>query len=101
MNDTKSSPPSYSASSQLANDLPPAYTFPTSFKIGRKRTDCALVNTDQLKGHLALLRAFYGLRLQVEEGKDHRLPQSVRDTDSAERRWAWFVGLAVERYELS
>src|ERR1700690_3761477 len=76
-------PQSYSPNPQPPNDLPPAYTFPTSFNIGSRQTSNLLVTPDELKGHLALLRAFYGLRLQVEEGKDDRFPQSVRETDSA------------------
>ena len=80
-------PPSYTAQSAAPND-PPAYTFPTSFSIGNKTTTGPLVNPEQLKGHLSLLRAFAALRSKIEA-----TPSPVE----VERRWALHVGLAVER----
>lgn len=89
-------PPSYTATDQRPADPPPIYTFPTSYVIGSHQTTGPLVNPNKLKGHLGLLRAFYKLRLQVEDGKDNRLPEFAQKME-AERRWVWFVGLAVER----
>ena len=69
---------------------PPQYTFPESFNIGTARTppfvDCA-----QLKGHLALLNSFALLRSQIDGLSASAV---LEDKD---RRWAWFVSLAVER----
>jgi hypothetical protein len=92
---TDSASPSYEA--QLGPEAPPPYTFPTSFKIGWQ-TPSPLVTPAQLKGHLAILRAFHGLRCVIEDAKDDRIPTWVKAMES-ERRWAWYVGLAVERFE--
>jgi hypothetical protein len=71
----------------------PAYSFPTSFKIGGRTTDGLLVNIPEIKAHLALLGAFTSLKEQVEASKD-----LIRDVPlSAERRWPYFVSLAAER----
>ena len=80
---------------QTADDLVlPRYTFPTKFKVGRVFTDGLLVNIDQIKGHLALLYAFSNLKAEVDE-----LDLGIQNIpDDREKRWAWFVGLAVERY---
>jgi hypothetical protein len=42
------------------------------------------------KGHLTLLRDFHG--------KDSRIPEWIMKLER-ERQWAWFVGIAVERFE--
>jgi hypothetical protein len=67
------------------------YTFPTSFSIGTTRTP-PLVDSAQLRGHLALLRSFVILRSQLDH-MDAGFPL-LEDKD---RRWAWFVSAAVER----
>lgn len=72
---------------------PPDYTFPTRFEIGGSLTDGLLVDIPQIKGHLALLDAFANLKKEVEE-TDIPIPDMPFDK---EKRWAWFVGLAVER----
>ena len=69
---------------------PPQYTFPESFNIGTRQTP-PLVDSAQLKGHLALLHSFALLRSQIDG-----LSASVVLEDK-DRRWAWFVSLAVER----
>ena len=89
-------PPSYTANVP-PDGPPPAYTFPTTFTIGTGKTQAPLVTPEQLKGHLGLLRLFYNLRETVEAGKDERLPDWARELEP-ERRWAWFVNLAAERY---
>jgi hypothetical protein len=93
-------PPSYTAqpSSNFGDSdvPPPAYTFPTTFNIGSKNAP-ALVHTTQLKGHLALLHAFAALRSQVEGLNETDEMKQVQMPASKERRWSWFLGLAVER----
>ncbi|KAG6334620.1 hypothetical protein ID866_4472 [Astraeus odoratus] len=68
----------------------PPYTVPLS----EKRSQ--LVTDKQLEGHLALLRAFHSLRQTVQAGND-KFPAAAKKLD-AEKRWTWFVSLAVERY---
>ena len=95
--------PAYSANAQPGftpanggdDALLPQYTFPTKFKIGAFFTDGLLVNIEQIKGHLALLHAFSNLKVEVEN-----LPSGsiVNMPGNREQRWAWFVGLAAERY---
>ncbi|KAJ2936089.1 hypothetical protein H1R20_g1003, partial [Candolleomyces eurysporus] len=74
--------------------LLPEYTFPTKFKIGGVFTEGLLVNIEQIKGHLALLNAFSNLKNEVE-GLTVDIKFMPKDL---EKRWAWFVGLAVERH---
>ncbi|KAJ2912590.1 hypothetical protein MD484_g7831, partial [Candolleomyces efflorescens] len=96
--------PAYSANAQPGftpanggdDALLPQYTFPTKFKIGAFFTDGLLVNIEQIKGHLALLHAFSNLKVEVEN-----LPSGsiVNMPGNREQRWAWFVGLAAERFD--
>jgi len=103
-------PPAYSEKgvrdSDVAPPLPPppqsytvqtvtaeTYTAPTQFEIGSQTTPEPLVKISQVKCHLALLHAFAELKKQVE-GLQEPIPQMPADL---EKRWAWFVGLAVER----
>lgn len=91
-------PPPYSdiqpgVSSQ---SLPPQYTLPETFIIGSQRVNL-LVHPQHLKGHLSLLHAFHTLRHTIEAGDVSRLPHDVRTMDP-EKRWGWFVNIAVERY---
>ena len=87
-------PPSYASATE--NEKPPAYTAPSSYRIGGQMLTSPLVTVPQLKAHLSLLRAFKQLRTVIDEGKDPRLPEFTRSMDALPR-WAWFVGLAVER----
>ena len=85
-------PPAYAQNQVGANNdnvplAPPQYTFPESFSIGTARTP-PLVDCAQLKGHLALLHSFALLRSRIEE---------LVLLEDKDRRWAWFVSLAVER----
>ncbi|KAI6101714.1 hypothetical protein EV401DRAFT_1876405 [Pisolithus croceorrhizus] len=64
----------------------------------RTQTKVHLVTPSQLKGHLALLHAFHELKKKVQEGVDDRFPEYTQ-TLGGERRWTWFVALAVERFE--
>ncbi|KAG1754857.1 uncharacterized protein EDB91DRAFT_256714 [Suillus paluster] len=72
------------------------YAMPHRFKVGAKKTK-PLVLPAQLMGHLKLLNAFFAMRQRVEEGDVH-FPDLARQM-SPEKRWAWFVTLAVERFE--
>jgi hypothetical protein len=78
---------------------PPGYQFPSSFQVGMWSTQ-ALVNTSNVIGHLTLLRAFSTLRSTVDGLEQNRmrvwLDQMPEDKD---RRWTWFVGRAVERFD--
>ncbi|KAH9832611.1 uncharacterized protein C8Q71DRAFT_879588, partial [Rhodofomes roseus] len=56
-----------------------------------------LVDPEHLKAHLGLLGAFKELRQRVESCSDDYLPQIAQFLDGPQR-WAWFVGLAVERF---
>ncbi|KAF7974265.1 hypothetical protein HWV62_13052 [Athelia sp. TMB] len=93
-------PPSYPANKDGAQlySSPPAYTFPQLFKIGRKQTSGPLVTTAALHSHLGLLRQFWNLCQAVESGQDARIPVFALAPEP-ELRWAWFVTLAVDRFE--
>jgi hypothetical protein len=71
---------------------PPQYTLPETFTIGRHSTG-HLVRPDQLKAHLKLLAAFNDLKQRVVASES--LTTGL-EKDS-EKRWVWFVNLAVER----
>lgn len=74
----------------------PASSFPGQFKLGNQMTK-PFVNAEQIKDHLALLNAFAGLKTKVEGMTDPRIAFLPSDP---ERRWAWFIGLAVERWDV-
>ncbi|KAF8079297.1 hypothetical protein FPV67DRAFT_109524 [Lyophyllum atratum] len=78
--------------------LPEDY-FAGIFRVGGFLTS-PLVEIPQLKGHLALLRAFASLRSTVEALK-HGNTMACLDQMPADKelRWTWFVGRAVERFE--
>lgn len=97
-------PPSTQYSLQWAGDEfdlapPPGYNFPSRFRVGMWTTE-ALVNTSNVKGHLMLLQAFASLRLTVDGLEPNSmavwLDQMPEDKD---KRWTWFVGRAVERFD--
>ncbi len=90
-------PPSYSAQPDGVPEsgAPPSYELPYPLFIGRRAIQTPLVTISQLKGHLCLLKLFASLKERVE-GLDR---SKYRDApEDKERRWSWFVGLAVERY---
>ena len=96
---TEQIPPSYSNTTTEVEDCDvslPTYTAPRQFNIGSQCTSEPLINISQVKGHLILLHAFAEFRKQVE-GLQEAIPNMPVDL---ERRWAWFVGLAVERSAL-
>ncbi|KAG1904445.1 uncharacterized protein F5891DRAFT_1207483 [Suillus fuscotomentosus] len=69
------------------------YTLPETFNIGQCITQ-HLVRPDQLKAHLQLLAAFSHLEQRVVANES--LAAGL-ESDS-EKRWVWFVNLAVERW---
>ena len=90
-------PSSYSTADNTMDNPgpPPSYTAPTQFSIGSQLTPEPLVNISQIKAHLALLHAFAELKKEVaglsKKGTIAQMPGDL------ERRWAWFVALAVQR----
>ena len=88
-------PPAYSTTADnIGDSAPPTYTAPTQFNIGSHLTPEPLVNIPQIKAHLALLHSFAEFKKEVEGLKEDLIPQIPADL---ERRWAWFVALAVQR----
>lgn len=81
-------------SSYNETDLPPTYEPPTRFTIGGAVTSEPLVSIQQIKGHLALLRQFAELKAQIQAYST----AGMNNLEDADAKWAWFVGLAVERY---
>ena len=84
-----------SAQSPRRADPPPAYAPPSAYTVGAQKLTAPLVHVHQLKAHLALLRAFKSLRLRVEDENNSEWPGPK--LGSAAQRWAYFVGVAVER----
>ncbi|KAK6993012.1 hypothetical protein R3P38DRAFT_2738590, partial [Favolaschia claudopus] len=87
------SPARLFASSSNSRGAPPVYSSPHTFPIGRCAVD-PFVTVAQIKGHLALLHAFADLKTSVEANNFAEVPHVPTEK---EQRWAWFVGLAVER----
>ncbi|KAG2141382.1 uncharacterized protein EDB93DRAFT_1089431 [Suillus bovinus] len=71
---------------------PPQYTLPTTFRIGQHITR-HLICPDQLKAHLQLLAAFSHLKQRVVASESLTAGLEL----DSEKRWVWFVNLAVER----
>jgi len=56
-----------------------------------------ILDTSELKAHLSLLRAFYDLKSQVENGNE----PGCAHTLSPEKRWKSFVQASVEKCVVS
>ncbi|KAF9461936.1 hypothetical protein BDZ94DRAFT_769324 [Collybia nuda] len=102
---SSSSPPTYPQYSLRWNgdefDLapPPGYYFPSHFQIGMWSTE-ALVNVSNVKSHLVLLHAFATLRLMVDSLEQSSMPVWLdKMPEDKGKRWAWFIGRAVERFD--
>ncbi|KAF8076930.1 hypothetical protein FPV67DRAFT_1407179 [Lyophyllum atratum] len=80
--------------------LPPGYTFPQRFDVGQKQIPGPLVNSAQIKGHLALLHAFTALRAKIEDFDGSSQPAVPFMPRTRDERWVWFVGFAVERFRI-
>jgi hypothetical protein len=76
----------------LSQPEPPQYTLPETFTIGRHSTH-HLVRPEQLRAHLQLLAAFNHLKQRVLATEN--LIDGLEE--DSEKRWVWFVNLAVER----
>ncbi|KAG6834392.1 hypothetical protein H0H93_009939, partial [Arthromyces matolae] len=79
-----------------SSSSPLGYQFPETFKIGKKETDGLLVDTNQLRGHLALLNAFSMLRAKIEGIKVGEWTEDRYMPKDKDKRWVWFIGFAVE-----
>ena len=95
------SPPPYNSvenGRQSGTELPPPYRAPVAYAIGDTVLHTPLINIGQLKAHLALLRAFKRLKTSIQDRSpdELHLPLEVHELDK-DKRWTWFVGLAVER----
>ncbi|KAF8159172.1 hypothetical protein B0H34DRAFT_392677 [Crassisporium funariophilum] len=96
-----SSPPPYASTAGPASldDPPPDYRTARRFKIGISQTKDVLVSEAQIRGHLALLNAFIRLKLKIDDVSpiEYDWPSSV--PKDKKRKWSWFVGIAVERFD--
>ena len=86
-------PPTYNP--RYSHGPSPTYTAPTQFRIGASHTGSPLVRIPEIKGHLALLRMFAELKNEVAGLGSDSAPYIPVE---GEKRWSWFVALAVERY---
>jgi hypothetical protein len=83
--------PPYTTLPQLEPE-PPHYTLPEIFTIGGHTTR-HLVRPDQLSAHLQLLAAFSHLKQRVVASES-----LIKELETnSEKRWVWFINLAVER----
>ncbi|KAI0720627.1 hypothetical protein C8Q72DRAFT_890601 [Fomitopsis betulina] len=76
--------------------------FPPAFLIGPHTLTSPLVNIEYAKAHLRLLGAFAALRQRVFNCTQEELPPLARNLDNTPavpRRWAWFLCLAVDRFQ--
>ncbi|PCH36370.1 hypothetical protein WOLCODRAFT_157078 [Wolfiporia cocos MD-104 SS10] len=93
-------PPPYSpdpvASSSHAVQTRPCVA--SVLPIGGATPPAPLVPNQLLKAHLTLLRSFKHLRTRVESNENLNFPPIV-DALNPTERWAWFVGLAVDRFQ--
>lgn len=76
-----------------------------TFTIGSRRVTRPLVSLEQLRSHLRLLRMFAIMRQKVEDpDSDPQFAQMIPPLAKAlspDKRWEWFLELAVERCVLS
>ncbi|KAF9644170.1 hypothetical protein BDM02DRAFT_3175056, partial [Thelephora ganbajun] len=98
-------PPTYTVIDRFPNpghSLPPSYD-DTTFTIGSRTVSRPLVTIEQLKSHLRLLGMFARMKQKVEEpDSDPQLAEnipSLAKAQSPQKRWVWFLELAVERFE--
>jgi hypothetical protein len=93
--DVDESLPTYTAKAS-ASEAPPSYQAPTLYTIVGRKTS-PLLSPIQLKGHLALLKGFAELKEKVEALENPTKDPFPFLPAEPERKWSWFVGLAVER----
>ncbi|KAH9002363.1 hypothetical protein EDB86DRAFT_2827331 [Lactarius hatsudake] len=88
--------PLYSPSQPLASSSSGSRDKPLTFRIGLHELQDSLVKIKHLKLHLCFLGALHNLRKRVQSEAPATWPPLIRELDG-ERRWLWFVNLAVER----
>uniref|UniRef100_A0A8H8CLD4 Uncharacterized protein n=1 Tax=Psilocybe cubensis TaxID=181762 RepID=A0A8H8CLD4_PSICU len=73
-----------------------------NYVIGNTPLTDPLVKLSHVKGHLVLLRSFSELKAKVEGFDFGRLWVPRHQDEDKERKWKWtfFVGLAVERFDV-
>ena len=80
---------------------PPPSHDDTTPAIGGRKVIRSLVSLEQLRFHLRLLGMFASMKQKVEDpDSDPRLMQAIPPLAKAlspEKRWEWFLELAVER----
>ena len=90
-------PPGYKQLARTAKELLPNYSDGSrTYVIAKNTLHSPLVSVAQVKAHLCLLREIQALRSLIELGKDTRIPSNALALPPVQR-WAWFVGVAVER----
>ena len=95
--ESQESSPLYSPTSQpLASSSSQSRENLLTFHVGLRELQDSLVQIKHLKIHLCFLGALQDLRRRVESVADASWPPLIRELD-AERRWLWFVTLAIER----
>ncbi|THU97514.1 hypothetical protein K435DRAFT_721816 [Dendrothele bispora CBS 962.96] len=102
--DSFGQPPAYfnPTNDSVSSTSSSSYRLPSSFAIGSK-TIPQLVSIAEVQGHLALLNAFAEFRTKVGgllggDASEYISVSSLMPEDK-EKRWSWFIGLAVERFE--
>ncbi|KAH9049000.1 hypothetical protein EDB84DRAFT_1410083 [Lactarius hengduanensis] len=90
--------PLYSPSQPLASSSSGSRDKPLTFRIGLHELQDSLVKIKHLKLHLCFLGALHDLRKRVQSEAPATWPPLIRELDG-ERRWLWFVNLAVERFQ--
>ncbi|KAH9046713.1 hypothetical protein EDB84DRAFT_1264688 [Lactarius hengduanensis] len=88
--------PLYSSSQPLASSSSGSRDKPLTFHVGLHELQDSLVKIKHLKLHLCFLGALHDLRKKVQSKTYATWPPLIRELDG-ERRWSWFVNLAVER----
>ncbi|KAH9035881.1 hypothetical protein EDB85DRAFT_2211533, partial [Lactarius pseudohatsudake] len=90
--------PLYSSSQPLASSSSGSRDKPLTFHVGLHELQDSLVKIKHLKLHLCFLGALHDLRKKVQSKTYATWPPLIRELDG-ERRWSWFVNLAVERFQ--
>lgn len=79
-----------------AEDIVASFAYPTSYGIGSSANVSSLVSSDQVKGHLAALRAFHDFRAKAEAFTHPSIP--LLQGMTKDQRFSWLTCLAVQRF---
>ncbi|KAH9044046.1 hypothetical protein EDB83DRAFT_2295197 [Lactarius deliciosus] len=90
--------PLYRPSQPLASSSSGSRDKPLTFRVGLHELQDSLVKIKHLKLHLCFLGALHDLRKKVQSKTYATWPALIRELDG-ERRWSWFVNLAVDRFQ--